>query len=119
MSSENASVASLERPGRAARLLLLAVEAYRVLLSPLLGGHCRFWPSCSAYSEEAIRRHGARRGFGRAGRWGERRRGPGLGTAVAGAGVGGGGEKSRLYAVSTSSDSATARSKRRSSITAS
>ena len=62
MSSENASVASLERPGRAARLLLLAVEAYRVLLSPLLGGHCRFWPSCSAYAEEAIRRHGARRG---------------------------------------------------------
>ena len=62
MSSENASVASLERPGRAARLLLLAVEAYRVLLSPLLGGHCRYWPSCSAYAEEAIRRHGARRG---------------------------------------------------------
>jgi putative membrane protein insertion efficiency factor len=62
VSSENASVASLERPGRAARLLLLAVEAYRVLLSPLLGGHCRFWPSCSAYAEEAILRHGARRG---------------------------------------------------------
>ena len=63
MSSENACVASRERPGRAARLLLLAVEAYRVLLSPLLGGHCRFWPSCSAYAEEAIRRHGARRGL--------------------------------------------------------
>ena len=62
MSSENACVASLERPGRAARLLLLAVEAYRVLLSPLLGGHCRFWPSCSVYAEEAVRRHGARRG---------------------------------------------------------
>ena len=45
-----------------ARLLLLLVEAYRVALSPLLGGHCRFWPSCSVYAEEAIRRHGARRG---------------------------------------------------------
>ena len=62
MSSENACVASHARPGRAARLLLLRVEAYRVLLSPLLGGHCRFWPSCSVYAEEAIRRHGARRG---------------------------------------------------------
>ncbi len=62
MSSENAFVASPRSPGPAARLLLLAVEGYRVLLSPLLGGHCRIWPSCSAYAEEAIRRHGARRG---------------------------------------------------------
>jgi len=44
------------------RILLLAVEAYRVTLSPLLGGHCRFEPSCSRYAEEAIRRHGAARG---------------------------------------------------------
>lgn len=46
----------------AARVLLLAVEAYRVALSPLLGGFCRYWPSCSVYAGEAIRRHGARRG---------------------------------------------------------
>jgi len=45
-----------------ARVLLLAVEAYRVALSPLLGGFCRYWPSCSVYAQEAIRRHGARRG---------------------------------------------------------
>ena len=62
MSSENASGASKRPPDLSARLLLLALEAYRVLLAPLLGGHCRFWPSCSVYAEEALRRHGAARG---------------------------------------------------------
>jgi len=62
VSYESESSGSGARPRRAARLLLLLVEAYRVGLSPLLGGHCRFWPSCSAYAEEAIRKHGARRG---------------------------------------------------------
>jgi len=45
-----------------ARLLLMLVEAYRVTLSPLLGGFCRFLPSCSFYAQEAIARHGAGRG---------------------------------------------------------
>lgn len=56
-------------PSVGARTLLLLVEAYRVTLAPLLGGHCRFLPSCSLYAEEAVRRHGACRGarlaFGR------------------------------------------------------
>jgi putative membrane protein insertion efficiency factor len=63
VNSENASDASSARPEWPARALLLLVEGYRVALSPLLGGHCRFWPSCSAYAEEAIRRHGASRGL--------------------------------------------------------
>jgi putative membrane protein insertion efficiency factor len=46
-----------------ARALLLVVEAYRVALAPLLGGFCRYEPSCSRYAEEALRRHGARRGL--------------------------------------------------------
>ncbi|HET7745838.1 MAG TPA: membrane protein insertion efficiency factor YidD [Vicinamibacteria bacterium] len=45
-----------------ARLLLFGIEAYRLLLAPLLGGFCRFEPSCSRYGAEAIRRHGAWRG---------------------------------------------------------
>jgi putative membrane protein insertion efficiency factor len=50
------------RPGWPARFLLGLIEVYRVLLSPLLGGYCRFVPSCSVYGAEAIRRHGAVRG---------------------------------------------------------
>jgi putative membrane protein insertion efficiency factor len=51
------------RPGVAARLLLLTVSAYRLLLSPVLGGFCRFEPTCSRYAEQALLRHGARRGL--------------------------------------------------------
>ena len=44
------------------RLLILPIRAYQLLVSPLLGNHCRFHPSCSAYAQEAILRHGAARG---------------------------------------------------------
>jgi uncharacterized protein len=44
--------------------LLGAVALYRVTLGVMLGGRCRFHPSCSAYAEEAIRTHGAVRGVG-------------------------------------------------------
>jgi putative membrane protein insertion efficiency factor len=45
-------------------LLLGLVAAYRMTIGPLLAGRCRFHPSCSAYSAEAIRRHGAVKGSG-------------------------------------------------------
>ncbi len=44
------------------RGLIAAVRAYQALLSPFLGGACKFHPSCSHYAVEAIERHGARRG---------------------------------------------------------
>lgn len=50
------------RVGLGARALLLLIETYRAVLSPLLGGFCRFEPSCSVYAQQAIARHGGRRG---------------------------------------------------------
>ncbi|MEF9943842.1 MAG: membrane protein insertion efficiency factor YidD [Burkholderiaceae bacterium] len=44
------------------RLLIGAIRAYRFLLSPWVGHGCRFLPTCSVYSMEAIQRHGALRG---------------------------------------------------------
>ncbi len=38
------------------------VKAYQVAVSPWLGARCRFAPSCSAYTVEAIERYGLRRG---------------------------------------------------------
>ena len=34
------------------------IRSYQVILSPLLGTHCRFSPSCSDYAYQAIARHG-------------------------------------------------------------
>jgi len=38
------------------------IKAYRLLLSPWLGAHCRFHPTCSCYAITAIERFGALRG---------------------------------------------------------
>ena len=46
-----------------ARGLILLVQAYRRVVSPLLAPRCRFVPSCSAYAVEALRVHGALRGL--------------------------------------------------------
>ena len=42
--------------------LIMLVKGYRYAVSPLLGMHCRFHPSCSEYALEALARHGAARG---------------------------------------------------------
>jgi len=43
-------------------VLVLAIQAYRVALSPMLGSTCRYAPSCSAYAIEALQKHGPWRG---------------------------------------------------------
>lgn len=43
-------------------ILVFLIRAYQVTLSPLLGGACRFEPSCSHYGIEALKRYGALRG---------------------------------------------------------
>jgi putative membrane protein insertion efficiency factor len=45
-----------------ARLFIALIKVYRWCLSPLLGQHCRFYPSCSEYALTALNQHGAARG---------------------------------------------------------
>jgi len=41
------------------QVLVALIRAYRLLLSPWWGRHCRFTPTCSEYALEAIERHGS------------------------------------------------------------
>ena len=43
-------------------LLIMMIRAYQYAISPWLGSHCRFHPSCSSYAEEAVQRYGVVRG---------------------------------------------------------
>ena len=44
------------------QVLVLPIRFYRTFISPVLGPHCRFAPSCSEYAIEAIEIHGIVRG---------------------------------------------------------
>ena len=45
-----------------AKILISLIRAYQLILSPLIGMHCRFQPTCSHYMMDAIKRFGAVRG---------------------------------------------------------
>ncbi|MEE8575865.1 MAG: membrane protein insertion efficiency factor YidD [candidate division Zixibacteria bacterium] len=65
MKSQVDSPNFVNAPNRAsflAALLIGIIYIYRYTLSPLLEGSCRFYPTCSHYGEEALRKHGAWRG---------------------------------------------------------
>ena len=46
------------------RILVIGLlKAYRLLISPLYGQVCRYYPSCSAYALESVSRYGAGKGL--------------------------------------------------------
>ncbi len=51
------------RLGFFAKSLLIFIALYRKLLSPFLVSRCRFLPTCSEYTAEAIVKYGAIRGM--------------------------------------------------------
>lgn len=46
-----------------ARLMILLIRVYQLVLSPVMGNQCRFHPTCSAYSREAFEKHGFIKGL--------------------------------------------------------
>ena len=45
------------------KLVITFIKGYQYLLSPFLGNHCRYYPSCSCYAATAVQEHGARKGL--------------------------------------------------------
>lgn len=43
-------------------IFLFFIRLYRKYISPLSKPHCRFYPTCSAYAYEAIKKYGALKG---------------------------------------------------------
>ncbi|EIM62275.1 membrane protein insertion efficiency factor YidD [Desulfobacter postgatei] len=43
-------------------MLSILIRFYQIFISPLLGNHCRYVPSCSHYALEAIQKYGSIKG---------------------------------------------------------
>lgn len=50
------------KPSLLSRCALALIRLYQMVLSPFLGRHCRFLPTCSEYAAEAIRKKGLVKG---------------------------------------------------------
>lgn len=44
------------------KIIILPIKLYKILISPLLGRVCRFYPSCADYSLAAFEQHGVIKG---------------------------------------------------------
>lgn len=62
MCNNNTPADTHRQRGWLKRLLIIPIRGYQYLISPLLGSNCRFYPSCSHYTIEAIEVHGALKG---------------------------------------------------------
>ncbi|MGH2913910.1 MAG: membrane protein insertion efficiency factor YidD [Solirubrobacteraceae bacterium] len=47
----------------ARRLAVAPIRVYQLVLSPLVGQRCRYYPSCSEYAVQAVQRFGILRGL--------------------------------------------------------
>lgn len=56
---ENQTVTTEKRSSLSAKAFLLLISFYRYAISPLLPSRCRYYPTCSSYADESIRRYGA------------------------------------------------------------
>ncbi len=45
------------------RLVLKSIKFYQIFISPLLGNNCRFYPSCSEYCVQAVKKYGFLKGL--------------------------------------------------------
>ena len=45
------------------KIVIALIRGYQYLVSPFLGNHCRFHPSCSSYALGAMKEHGTWRGL--------------------------------------------------------
>ncbi|MCJ7579417.1 MAG: membrane protein insertion efficiency factor YidD [Candidatus Aminicenantes bacterium] len=45
------------------KIALALIKGYKILISPLMGRNCRFYPTCSEYTHEAIQKHGLFKGI--------------------------------------------------------
>lgn len=52
----------MSEPALGARTLAMGIRAYQMVLSPWIGPACRFEPSCSQFTRDALLKHGVRRG---------------------------------------------------------
>ena len=44
-------------------IVFILIRGYQIALSPFLGNSCRFYPSCSEYTYEAVKKYGVLKGM--------------------------------------------------------